>query len=125
MKKIYVLSLVLVLFIILMIVRLGVASGPSRLNSQTNGVNGKARSLSSSPTGVRSNRKASREPTIREVWGEIIDLAEDCQFRMKDGRLSIWVPGSETPHDMNPERGTAGSSELIRGRAQKSSHTRF
>jgi len=113
MKKIYVLGVFLVFFAIFMIVYRTGASGHSNLNSETNEVSGKTRSSHSS-VGDRANSKASREPTIREVWGEIIDPAEDCRFSMKEDRLRVWIPGSEVPHDMNPEKGTVGSSDSPR-----------
>jgi regulation of enolase protein 1 (concanavalin A-like superfamily) len=45
------------------------------------------------------------EKTAKSVkgWGNATDPASDCKFLVKNGTLSITVPGSQQPHDLSSE----------------------
>jgi Protein of unknown function (DUF1349) len=37
------------------------------------------------------------------LWGKPVDPAKDCKFAVKDGKLTITVPGGKEPHDLSAE----------------------
>jgi regulation of enolase protein 1 (concanavalin A-like superfamily) len=45
----------------------------------------------------------TKEGEYLRGWGETKDPAGDCKFQQKDGKLTITVPGSATPHDLSTE----------------------
>ncbi|MEM1085971.1 MAG: DUF1349 domain-containing protein [Verrucomicrobiota bacterium] len=46
---------------------------------------------------------------FRKEWGIKMNPAGDCVFTLVGDVLKITVPGSDIPHDLNPETNTAGS----------------
>ncbi|MEP4079933.1 DUF1349 domain-containing protein [Haloferula sp.] len=51
---------------------------------------------------------------FRKEWGVKMNPAGDCLFETEGDLLRITVPGSEEPHDLNPEAGTPGSDNAPR-----------
>ncbi|MBI1176205.1 DUF1349 domain-containing protein [bacterium] len=49
-----------------------------------------------------------------EGWGNSIDPAGDCQFKVADGKLTITVPGSAKPHDLSPEMSSTTAPRVVR-----------
>lgn len=56
---------------------------------------------------------AGTEPSI-EGWGNPINPAGDCQFKVADGKLTITVPGAAKPHDLSPEMSSTTAPRVVR-----------
>jgi len=56
-------------------------------------------------------------PAIKEEllqgWGTAQDPAADCKFSLKEGKLTISVPGSDKAHDLSAEMGNVTAPRVV------------
>jgi regulation of enolase protein 1 (concanavalin A-like superfamily) len=46
-------------------------------------------------------------------WGTALNPAEDCEFELTSDRLTIIVPGAETPHDLSSELASSTAPRVL------------
>jgi regulation of enolase protein 1 (concanavalin A-like superfamily) len=57
--------------------------------------------------------KEPAKPQLFENWGTAYDPAGDCGFKLDDGKFTVTVPGSATPHDLSAELTSATAPRVL------------